>query len=215
MGGVNDYSVHPSLYKSVHTLHAVGGNAYACRHSEPAAAVLARMGLVFSLGYVLVCHKTDKMTIAVYNGKFLYLMLLENLGCLLKIGALTGGDHIFRGHHFVNGAFKVAFKTEVSIGDYAHELAVVVHNRNTPDVKLLHHCKGIGYSASALYGDRVVNHAVFSALHRMNLTSLLGYGHVLVNHTYASLAGNGNGKLSLCDGVHGRRHQRHIKLDVA
>ena len=54
--------------------------------------------------------------------------------------------------------------------------------------------------------DRVVDHAVFGALHGVDLTCLLGYGHILVDYAYAAFAGYGDGQTGLGDGVHGGRH---------
>ena len=91
----------------------------------------------------------------------------------------------------------------------------IVHHWNTADVILLHDGKGILHSRATLDGDRVVNHTILSTFHDGHLTRLVFDGHVLVNHTDASLTGNGDGHRSLCDSVHSSCHERNLQLDVA
>ena len=58
---------------------------------------------------------------------------------------------------------------------------------------LLHHGQSVTHGLAALDGDRVVDHAVFGAFHGVDLTGLLGDGHVFVYDTDASFACDGYG----------------------
>ena len=49
----------------------------------------------------------------------------------------------------------------------------------------------------------------------MHLTCLLGDGHILVDYSDTTLAGDGNGQCRLGHGVHGSRNEGYVKCDVA
>ena len=65
-----------------------------------------------------------------------------------------------------------------------------------------------------LNSDGVVDHAVLCTLDDSHLTCLILYRHVLVYDTDTSFTGNGNSHLTLRDGIHSCRNERHVELDV-
>ncbi len=72
-------------------------------------------------------------------------MSLQYAGGLLKVGALVGGDNIFRSHNLVDRASEVGLKAEVAVGNDANEHTIFIHNRNTANVIFLHHVEGVFY----------------------------------------------------------------------
>ena len=79
MGSVYDKRVNAGSHECLRTLHAVGRNADAQR-------VLAAVGLVLSLGNVLVCHQPHEVSLRVNDRQLLYLMLLQYVGGLFQVG---------------------------------------------------------------------------------------------------------------------------------
>ena len=63
--------------------------------------------------------------------------------------------------------------------------------------------------------DRVAQDAGFVALDLRDLGGLVGNAEVFVHDADTAFLGDGNGKPRFGHGVHGRRHQRQVELDVA
>ena len=74
-----------------------------------------------------------------------------------------------------------------------------------------HHCERLVNGRAAANSHGVVNHAVLGPLHGVYLAGLLCYRHVLVYNAQTAFAGYGYCQLRLSDGIHCRRHNRHIK----
>ena len=125
------------------------------------------------------------------------------------------GNEVLRSHHLVYLLVEVTLKAQVSVGDDAHEMVVIIHHGNASDVIVVHHLQGILHGATLVYGHRVVYHSVLGTLHDGHLTGLFLDGHVLVYHTDASLTGYGNGHGALRNSVHGSCDKGHVKRDVA
>ena len=119
------------------------------------------------------------------------------------------------GHDFIDFPFQVGLKSQVPIGDDTNQLLVFINNRNTANVILTHDVERVDDPGTSLDGYRVINHAVFGTLHRVNLAGLLLNRHVLVYYTYATFTGNRYGELRLCNRIHSSRNQRNIQPDVS
>jgi hypothetical protein len=132
------------------------------------------------------------MAIGIDYGKFLDFMALEDVGSLFKVCRLGCGDKVFSGHHLADGTVEVALETEVTVGDYADQLAVVVDHWYASDVVFFHQAEGIAHCRFLVDCDRVVDHAVFSALHSVHLAGLFGDWHVFVDYTDSAFTGDGD-----------------------
>ena len=88
VGGIDYYGIGTGCHKGIDALHRVGCDAYTGSHTETAQAIFAGVGFIFSFGDVFICDKPHEVTFAVNHGELFYLMVLQNLGSLFKIGAL-------------------------------------------------------------------------------------------------------------------------------
>ena len=79
----------------------------------------------------------------------------------------------------------------------------------------MHELQGVAYGLLLGYGDGIVDHAVLGTLYAAHVRSLLGDGHILVNHAYASFTSERYGQRSLGDRIHGGRHDGYVQLDIS
>ena len=74
-----------------------------------------------------------------------------------------------------------------------------------------HHLESVAYGGTALYGNGIVDHAVFGTLYGMDLTGLLLDRHILMDYTDTTFTGYGDGHFRFCDRIHGRRYNRDVQ----
>lgn len=144
VGGVYHQRVHAGLDQGLGTLHGVGGDTYSGGHAQATQLVLACKRLVLGLCDVLVCHQADEFALGVDHGELLYLVTLQDVGGLLKVRALGGGDDVLACHYLIHGASQVALEAQVSVGDYAFEHPLGVHHGDSADVVFVHHVQRVG-----------------------------------------------------------------------
>ena len=214
MGCVDDDGVGTGLNEGLHAVKRVDGHTHTCGYAQTAFLVLASHGLVLGLGNVLIGDETHEAVVAVYNGQFLNLVVLQNVGSSSKVGLYVCGDEILFCHHVVDELVEVTLKTQVTVGNDAHKVVVVVNNRNAADVILGHHGERIFNGASTANGHGIVDHSVLGTFHDCHLARLFLYRHVLVDHADTSLARYGDSHCRFCHGVHGCCHERHVKINV-
>ena len=95
MGCVDYDSIDTCCYESVDTFHGVAGNTDTRCYAQTTQSVLRRIGFVFGFGNIFICDETDQATVVVNDGELFNFVLLENAGCFLKVGGLSGGDEAF------------------------------------------------------------------------------------------------------------------------
>jgi len=215
MSRINDDGVHTGFHQRGNPLHGVVGYAHARSNAESAFAVLACGRFVFCLGNVLIGDQSDQVAFAIHHRQFFYLVTLQYFSRFFQVSRLLGRNQVFPGHDIVDQFIHVLLKAQVTVGDDAQEFVGLVHYRYATDVIFGHEVEALANSRSHLDGHRVVDHAVFCALHNLHLLGLFCDGHVLMNHADASFPGNGDGHLRLRHRIHGGRHEGNFKGDVA
>ena len=215
VGRVYHYGVGTGVDKGLHAVERVDGDAHAGGHAQAALLVFACHGLVLGLGYVLVGYQAHKVVVFVYHRQLLDLVLLQYLGCGGQVGLHVRCHEVVFRHHVVHLLVQVALKAQVAVGDDAHQVVVFVYHGYAADMVFCHHVESVLDGGAAAYGHGVVYHSVLCTLHDCHLAGLLLDGHVLVDDADAALTSYGYGHLRLGDGVHGRGHEWHVKLDVA
>ena len=212
MGGVNNYCIGTGFNQCFHSFESVNGYTYSRSHAQTSFVVFASHGFVFSFRYVLVSYKSDDVIVFVNDRKFLYLIFLQYLGCLLKVGFLSGGYYVFLSHHLVNLLVKVVLEAQIAIGYYTNEMFFLVYHGNTTDMVFAHKAQSRANRGTVKYCNGVVYHAVFGAFHYCNFPCLILNRHVLVYHTYSSFAGNGYSHFRLRNRVHCGGYKRNIEV---
>ena len=149
------------------------------------------------------------------DGQLLDLVFLQYARSCLHVGGLIGSDEIVLGHDLVDAFEHILLEAQVTVGHDAHEIILVVHHRYAADAVFGHQAERILDRRAALDGHGVIYHPVFSPLDYRHLACLLVDRHILVNHSDATLARDGNSHLRLGHGVHGGGDKRDFQLDVA
>ena len=212
---VDDDGINARLHQGLHTLEGIGCHTHSGSHAQTSLGILASHGLVGRLGDVLVGDETDEVVLFIHYGKFLYLVLQENLAGTLQVSLLVRHHQVLLGHHLVYLAAQVRLETEVTVGHDAHQLVVLIDHGNTSDVVFGHEVQGILHCLASHDGDRVVDHTVLGTLHDGHLACLLLDGHILVDYTNATLARYGDGHGCLGNSVHSRRYEGNLQVDVS
>jgi hypothetical protein len=104
----------------------------------------------------------------------------------------VSGNQVLAGHYLINLLVHVTLETKVTVGHDTNEMILVIHHWNTTDMIVVHHIQRILHCTATTDGDRVINHTILSTLHDSHLTSLLLDGHVLVDDTNTTFAGDSN-----------------------
>ena len=214
MSSVNDNGIHASLDQSLHPLEGVGCHTHTCCHTQTSLGVFASVWLVLCLGDVLIGDESDEFIVAIDHGQFLNLMLQQDARCTLKVCLLMSDHEVFLRHHVINLLVQICLETKVTVGHNADKGVDIIYHRDTANVILVHNVEGILHGRATLDGDWIVNHTIFSTLHDGNLTRLVLYGHILMNHADTSLTGNGNSHRSLCDSIHGCCDKRNLQFNI-
>ena len=215
MGGVNANHVHARFDECRHPLQQVGRYAHGCPHAQTPQLVFARIGTVFALDDVAVRYQPHQFVVFINDGQFLNFVFLQNILGIFQFHALGARDEVFFGHNFGHGLGQVFLKTQIAVGNNAHQFVGSVHHGNTANFELGHDALGIGQRRVFGQRDGVHNHATFGAFHLANLRGLLLNTHVFVDNANAALLGNGHGQLVFGNGVHGGRQQRNVDLNLA
>ena len=135
----------------------------------------------------------------------------DHLG-LLQGGANRRGDQVLAGHELMDGAIVIRDKAQIAVGQDAHQLAVLT-DRHAGDAITGHEVFRILDQVMGREEERIGDHAVLRALDLIDVRSLIGDGHVLVDDTQAALTRHSNGHAGIGDGIHRGGHQRDVQLD--
>ena len=213
MCGVENEEVRACCEKCARTVGYVSGNADRCAAEKTTLFVLCRVRIAFCLFDVLDRDKTAELAFAVNDRELFNLVVTEDVACFFERRADGNGDEVFLGHHFVDLYVEVVHEAEVTVGDDADELVVVVNDRHTGDLVLAHELVSFVNVVVRVEEERIGNNAVFASLYSFNLVALHFDGHVLVDNACAAFTCHRNRESRFGNGVHCRTHERNVKCD--
>ena len=159
VGGVHDDRVDASVHQCSDPFVGVGGDAYGCRNAEAAVLVLARVGELAQFDDVAVGDKSHELAVAIHNGKLFNAVFTKDLLRLGEVASIFRDDEVVARHELGDGSAALLFKTQVAVGDDAHEFAGVVGDGNATDFVFAHDGQGVSSCRVLAQGDRVLNHA--------------------------------------------------------
>ncbi len=214
VGGIDDNGIDSFGHQGSHPFEHVVCHSHSGGHQKPPQGVFRGVGFVPGFRDVFIGQQPDELVVGIDHGQLFYLVLLQYVGGILQVGGLPGGDKVFLGHYLLYRLFHVATEAQIAIGDDAHQMVIVVDHRDATYLVFGHHGQGLPHRLVARDVHRVGNHTVFRPLYVVNLPGLLLYRHVFVYHADTALASDGYGHLRLRYGVHGRRNERNVQLDV-
>ena len=142
-------------------------------------------------------------------------MFLQNRLRLLEGSTNWNGHQRLLGHHFGYRNFEARFKSQVAVSNNTDEVTILIHHRNTADVKSLHHQQRFAHWFTRQNRYRVDDHSRFRSLNLVNFFSLAFDAQIFVNDSDAALLGERDGQRRFSHGVHRRRAKRNLKTYVA
>src|SRR5437773_13031 len=192
----------------------VGGAAYRRRHAQAAVLVLVGVGVLPALEDVLDGDEAFEDALLVDHGKLLDPVPGEDPLRLVERSADGRGDEPLLRHRGANRAVELALELQIAVRDDADQAPGVVHDRHAGDTEPLHQPYRLAQRAVRAERDGMQDHPRLAALHAIHFRRLPVDGHVLVDHPDPALARDRDGHLGLGDGVHRRRHERHVEWDT-
>ncbi len=124
-------------------------------------------------------------------------------------GAHRNRDEVFFGHHLGDGEIGPRFETQITVSEYADQLAPL-RDRDAGNAIALHHVQGVGDFLVRRDGDGVDDHAALTTLDAVDFFSLPVNGHVAVNHADAALLRERNGDVRFRDRIHRGADDRDV-----
>ena len=213
--GIEHYRVDSFCGESGHAVKRVPGDADSRGHAQPAASILAGVGMQAFLEYVLVGDQADYMPLAVDDGQLLDLVFLQHLAHIFPVRLrVRYRDEVLGGHYVPDEHGHVVLETHVAVGHYSDEMPFAVGHRNAADVVVVHEPERVADRLVLVDGHRVVDHAVFGALHLAHLCGLGLYAHVLMNNADSTFSRKSYGHRRFGHGVHRGGHDRDVEGDV-
>ena len=210
---VENYGIYLLGNEGCNAVHSIGCNADTCSYTQTTLRVLAGVGVVLELSDITIGDKAYELAIVINNGQLLNLVGQQHLGSRLKVGLVSGYD-ILLGHHLVNLALHIALEAQVAVGNDTDKHTLVINNGNTANLVLLHKLESITHSVLLLDGYGVVNHTTLGTLNTAHVGSLCRNRHILVDNADTALASQRNSKSSLGYGIHSRRHNGYVQLNI-
>ena len=159
VGGVHDDRVDTGVHQGSDPFVGVGGDAHGSRNAEAAILVLARVGELAQFDDVAVGDESHELALTVDHGELFNAVFAKDLLCLGEVASIFRDDEVLARHELGDGAAALLFKTQVAVGDNAHEFAGVVGDGNAPDFVLAHDGQRVSGRRVLAQGDRVLNHA--------------------------------------------------------
>lgn len=219
LGGVDDDNVDADLNELLHAeaVRGTGGNGGTDQEALVAVLGGVREGLI--LEEIGAGHEGDELAVLVNNGELGLLGRVEEAVALTNRHVLSADDKALDlGHNVSDANLAVLEEVNVTVSHNADELAVhaaVDGNGHTGEAILALDAIDILHGGVRTKGLRVSDETVLEALYAVHHLALFLDGAVVVDETQTTLECHGNGHLRLRDGVHGRREERQVELDVA
>ena len=214
VGRVDDDGICSRIHQGLHTVERIIGYTHTGCHTETAFLILTGHRLILGLGDILIGNQSYQTVVLIHHRQFFDFVFLQDLGGSRQICLLVGRHQIVLRHDFLHRTVQPALEAQVSVGHDTHETLLVIHHGNTAYMILRHNIQGLCHGRSEGNGHGIIDHAIFCTLHDSHLTGLVLDGHILMDHTDASLTGDGNSHLRLRDRIHGSRHEGDIQLNV-
>ena len=133
---------------------------------QTAGRVLCRIGILLRLLNILDGNQAAQMTFLIHQRELFNAVLGQNLTRLFMGRADRRGNQILGGHHLVNRAGVIGFKTEVAVGQNANQLARFVGDRHAGNAIARHQLFRVGNEIIRAEVERVGNDAVLASASR-------------------------------------------------
>src|SRR5213083_2483910 len=211
---VHDDHVAARVEQGPRAGECVGGAAHRGRDTQAAVLVLVGVGMPPALEDVLDGNDAFEDAVLVDHRKLLDAMLGEDSLRLVERRADGCGDEPVLRHRSAKRAVELALELQVAVCDDADQAPGVVHDRHPGDAEPLHQPDRLAQRAVRAERDGMQDHPRLAALHAIHFRRLPVDRHVLVDHADPALAGDRDGHLGFGDGVHRRRHERHVERDT-
>ena len=207
--------IHLCIYESTCSVKHVLGHADSRTAKESALFISCRIRITLCLFDVFYGDKSLEYAVCVHKRELFDLVFHKDALSPCKVCAHRCSHQVILCHYVLDkDRVKVLDKSQVTVGEYAHQLVVLINDRHAGDLILAHKCVSLGNCFIGCKRERVNDNSVFRPFYLIHLVSLLSYGHVLVDYSYAAFTCDGNCHPGLGDRIHGRGHYRCVQDDI-
>ena len=220
--GIDDEQIDAGIDQPLSALETVIADAGGGRDAKPPLSVLGGVRVQLRLLAVLDGDEADAVVVGVHDEELLDAALVQQTLGLVRVDALADRNEIVVRHQFRHLLRRIGSEADVAVGQDADEAAgdlapaaAVLDHRDAGDPIGAHQRPGIGQGSVRADGHRIDDHAGLELLDLANLLGLLYGSEIPMDDAHAASLGHGDGQAGLGDGVHGRRQDRDVELDVA
>ena len=203
------------FHKGSNAVQNVSRSADSRAAEQTAAFVSCRVRVLHS--FFNIFNRDEALQIALFidNRKLFDSVVAQDLLCILEGGTDRRGDEVILRHDVFDFLVEIGagHEAQVAVRDDADELAVFA-DRHAGDLVAAHEVIRLAHGVLRRKEERINDNAVLGALDHIDLIGLTLNGHVLVNDADAALTRNGNGHIRFRDGIHSRRHNGGVQLNL-
>ena len=206
--------VHLAAHQFLSALEEIARGSDGRASAQAALLVLGGVRVFQLFLDVLNGDESLQVVMLVNHQELFHAMPMQDFLGLFERSAHRDGDQVFLRHHVLDRQIEARFEAQIAVRQNAHELTVA-RNRNAGDAIALHKRKGVGDLFFGRDGDRVHDHAAFTALYAVHLFGLPRDGHVAVNEADAALLCERNGEVRFGNGIHRRADDGNVQRNTA
>ncbi len=215
VGRVDGRYVHSGLHQQIQPLQRLVADADGRRAQQPAALVGGAVGVVDLLENVFDGDQPLRAAVAVHQRQLFDAMAVQDGLGLFQAGADRGRYQSLTGHVIGDGLRAGRHEARVTVGQDAHQPAILVGDGDAGDVVMAHQRLGLSQRGVGPQRQRIDDHARFGAFDLVHFLGLLGRGQVAMDDAKATQPGQSDGHRGLGDGVHRRRDDWNAKRQIA
>ena len=206
--------VHLAAHQFLGAFEEIAGGPDGRADPQAALLVLGGVGVFQFLLDVLNGDEALEVVMLVHHQQLFHAVPVQDFLGLFERGAHRDGDEVFLRHHVLDRQIEAGFETQIAVGENADQFAVA-GNGNAGDAVALHEREGVGDFLFGRDGDRVHDHAAFTALYAVHLFGLPAMRHVAVNEADAALLRERDGEVRFGNRIHGGADDGNVQRNTA
>ena len=125
------------IYQSAYPVQHIRRNANTSPAEQPSLFVLGGKRIFDRFFYIFYRNQSCQIIIFIYNRKFFFSRLCQNLFCFLQRDSFPRRNQAFRSHGFLYFFCKIRLEFQIAVGNDAHQSASF-GNWHARDTELRH-----------------------------------------------------------------------------
>ncbi len=202
VSGVDNNHIHTRFNQRRYAGFGVSTGSHCSANTQPTLLILASQRIVLGFLDIFYCDEASQLKRIVYHQHFLDTMTVQQVFNLVEARALRGCHQLFLWRHDLgNQGVQTAFKTNITTGHNANQIAAV-DNRQTRNIVRRGNIHQLTHRSGRRYGDRILHDAALVFFDLAHRSGLLLDTHVLVDNPDAAFLCHGNSQFRTGNGIH-------------